>query len=139
MILGRLHHDDLAELAAQAHNIVRETQFTQVEGGGQASGVIVLNVDGYMTVPFGSTLGTGHLIRCEREKESLIIWTISKLGGIVDRPCNLLSFCVETVCVAGSKTMALPLRWLGGGYDSATVIREKKRAASRRISMKCAS
>lgn len=42
MILGGLHHDDLTELAAQAHHVVREAQFTQVESGGQASGLIVV-------------------------------------------------------------------------------------------------
>ena len=65
MILGRLHHDDMAELATQAHHVVRKAQFAQVQGGGQPSGVIVLDVDGHVTVPFRSALGTSHLIRCK--------------------------------------------------------------------------
>lgn len=65
MTLGGFHDDNLAELAAQTHQVVGKTQFTQVEGGGQASGVVLRNVYGHVTVPFRRTLGAGDLIRCE--------------------------------------------------------------------------
>lgn len=63
MGVGRFHHDDVAELAAKAHHVVRPTQFPQVEGSGQAFSVIFLvDVYGHVTVPFGSSLFAGDLI-----------------------------------------------------------------------------
>lgn len=57
-----IHDQDLAVFATEPHDIVGPAQFAEVEGGGQALGVVVLDVDGHVTVPFGSGLPTGDLV-----------------------------------------------------------------------------